>query len=504
MTDFYRFRSVEQLLGKYSELENQTVFFAAMEDLNDPMEGLRDIVWSGDHIVWINLFKDYINCLFWGHNFVAALGPQYPYDLPVRQAWTWNHAPSPQASEMLTDIWERARDELHLRQFVTTLEESGRKVRKDELVHYFKTVNLSVSGMILQAFFDNDMLSPPDGYDHKSEILPLTMPPLPPGTDDAILDAMYEEIHARLSVYRESNTWLLDHRNHSDENAVLQRNWERLRINFPEIYVGELSRLIQPDWYVACFTKTPHSSSMWSHYGDGHRGACLIFEFEDGTPEDSDESNTPSISLRQITGGSWNKLDEFRDSWRFAPLQFCEVQYGDRPAEVNYFSSMGNITGQDLLDLWYTDEAGNISDLAGHITNEHDGQVWRQRHWAAFRRDLAFKTSEWEYEQEHRLVWYDLFKGDRDKQDRTLTYDFKYLAGIIFGMKMSAVDKRKVIEIITTRCQKNNRDSFPFYQAYYSPTRGDICYQKIFNYAVDIAGTDSSQSQRTPPTDQQR
>ena len=86
MTEFYRFRSVEQLLGEYAELEHQTIFFAAMEDLNDPMEGFRDIVWSGDRIVWLNLFKDYVNCLYWGHSFVAVVGPQFPYDLPVRQA----------------------------------------------------------------------------------------------------------------------------------------------------------------------------------------------------------------------------------------------------------------------------------------------------------------------------------------------------------------------------------------------------------------------------------
>ena len=53
MTNFYRFRSVEQLLGEYSELERQTIFFASLEDLNDPMEGFRDIVWHGDSILWL-------------------------------------------------------------------------------------------------------------------------------------------------------------------------------------------------------------------------------------------------------------------------------------------------------------------------------------------------------------------------------------------------------------------------------------------------------------------
>ena len=231
---------------------------------------------------------------------------------------------------------------------------------------------------------------------------------------------------------------------------------------------------------------------MWSHYGDGHRGACLIFEAEDGSPEESDESSLPTISLRQITGWSWNEQDGHRDSWNFAPLQFCELQYADRPEEVNFFVSMGNITGQDLLDLWYTSDDGNVSDLGSHVLNEQDGDDWREQHWSAFHRDLTFKTQEWEYEQEHRLAYYLPLTPALNTNDRVLTYDFKSLAGIIFGMKMSAVNKRNIIEIIVTKCQEENRNNFPFYRAYYSPHRGEIHYERIFNYSTDIAAADSS------------
>ena len=60
----YRFRSMEYLLGEeYQELENQTIYFASPDQLNDPMEGLRDIVWNGDKIAWTNFFKHYVFCL---------------------------------------------------------------------------------------------------------------------------------------------------------------------------------------------------------------------------------------------------------------------------------------------------------------------------------------------------------------------------------------------------------------------------------------------------------
>jgi hypothetical protein len=42
MTTFYRFRSIDNLLGTRKELESQSIYFASLEQLNDPMEGYRD------------------------------------------------------------------------------------------------------------------------------------------------------------------------------------------------------------------------------------------------------------------------------------------------------------------------------------------------------------------------------------------------------------------------------------------------------------------------------
>ena len=43
----YRFRSMKRLLeDKYQELKKQEIYFASPEQLNDPMEGLRDIFWE--------------------------------------------------------------------------------------------------------------------------------------------------------------------------------------------------------------------------------------------------------------------------------------------------------------------------------------------------------------------------------------------------------------------------------------------------------------------------
>lgn len=61
----FRFRSAKALLdddddnGGFQELENQTIYFAKPEQLNDPMEGLSDAFWDGDDVLWENFFKHY-------------------------------------------------------------------------------------------------------------------------------------------------------------------------------------------------------------------------------------------------------------------------------------------------------------------------------------------------------------------------------------------------------------------------------------------------------------
>ncbi|HHQ4698336.1 TPA: hypothetical protein ACSP2Q_000989, partial [Aeromonas veronii] len=63
---FYRFRPISRLLSDHienGELQNQEIFFAHPSQLNDPVEGYRDIIWSGDHIVWENLFRHYVYTL---------------------------------------------------------------------------------------------------------------------------------------------------------------------------------------------------------------------------------------------------------------------------------------------------------------------------------------------------------------------------------------------------------------------------------------------------------
>ncbi len=62
ISHLYRIRSLEKLLWK-GELENDQIYFCPVEDLNDPVEGYKDLLWRGDHVAWSNLLKHYVLCL---------------------------------------------------------------------------------------------------------------------------------------------------------------------------------------------------------------------------------------------------------------------------------------------------------------------------------------------------------------------------------------------------------------------------------------------------------
>ena len=59
----YRYRTIESAL---LEPGNGTLYFAAPDELNDPIEGYVKIFWRGDVPAWEGLLKNFVCSLFYG------------------------------------------------------------------------------------------------------------------------------------------------------------------------------------------------------------------------------------------------------------------------------------------------------------------------------------------------------------------------------------------------------------------------------------------------------
>lgn len=489
MGEIYRFRTVEQLLcEEYRELERQTIYFSDPEQLNDPMEGLRDIVWDGDEVVWTNLFKHYIYCLHSTWFAAQISGDQYTLtvgDIPVFGRWDEDATPELQA--LFEKIWSRFVVDAGIRDLASNLGKVDHKIRFNELFFHLSLVHFGAVSLIEEVYVDEGYLPQPEGPVNPGLLNSLSL------NDSGFFDILpkfrEEDFYKNLSPDRRRlffetlfsihdnvmGNMLLAHKYHryrTIPETPSETNQRMLVFNYPELYLNCVEKLLWPQWYTACFTRSYRNSSMWGNYAKKHTGVCLIFE-----TKNSDEGHV--LPLNRVTGYSGTSGRGWSETWSLSPMTFRRVDYSAKPKEVDFFRSIGRLPVPALMKMWYIGENGDISGCASHVNADMDHGSWQKSYWEKFDRDIVVKTSDWKYEEEERLILYSLLDPELERRQRALTYEFDSLTGIIFGIKTPDEDKLKVMDIIVRKCRDSGRTDFNFYQAYYSPFEGDIERRKV-------------------------
>ena len=445
----YRFRSMKYLLGdKYQELKKQGIYFPRLEQLNDPMEGFRDIFWRGDKIVWEIFFKHYAFCLYTTHLHFLVAGHSIQLNannIPILERW--DKQPSP-AQRLFNEVWQRFLDLPKIPEFIEALANTNRKIRDRELRLYLALIHCALCyeieevGLIPQSAIrrrpevGERLVSALEGMAQLEE-------------DEEKANALFQSLE---SVKYEMKIGL------QLANEILTgmsgRNLLLVHFDFPGVYLKEIEKLLWGNWRIACFTDNYHNFSMWDSYGDTHKGACLIFE------------------SAQIEGSRQHS----------AVRGLYKVDYGAKLSEVDFFRSIARVTVGAAKELWYTDAEGNFSECGDHIPRDgetdNDGTVpWRENYWDNFYRTITSKAKYWEHEREWRLVLEDRWLAEGE--DPKLIYDFNSLKGIIFGIRSSDAEILKAIKIIQKKCKKHGRTDFKFYKAEYSQKTGEIRKNEI-------------------------
>ncbi|MGA3028297.1 MAG: DUF2971 domain-containing protein [Bryobacteraceae bacterium] len=463
-TSIYRFRSTGKLLRqKFQELDKQEIYFASRSELNDPMEGFKNILWKGDHILWTNLLNHYLLCLM--HAVLAAniSGPGHkPADCDAFVLQTERSLATPE----LHDIYREIREGFFRHQDASLLPDllSARAspVRGNELTYYLRLIHLHALNTVWAVFEDRGYMKarPPDHplrAESEKRISPLR----------ELFDNLKasELRHPNRPEYAESISTAIC-RADAQMTIILAYNgisllggpaWQAVIGEFPERYVASLEKLLYFDWYTACFVGYPTHAAMWGYYGDGHKGVCLKFRTH------LNAARTPSIMLwptGAVTG---------HDNAAVA-IPLHRINYNGRFVEVDYFRSLGRVLHPDLNYWWY-DSAGKPSFAAEEFLGDPDG--WRRRYWDNFYMAATTKLPDWGDEEEYRLI-YSPSSDLADKSSRKLKYRFEDLQALIFGIRTSFADKLELIRIICAKCDAQKRKEFEFYQACYSSNSGTI------------------------------
>ena len=172
MVEFFRFRSIDSLLGEYQELEKQTIYFASPEQLNDPMEGFRDIVWDGDKIIWTNLFKHYVFCLHQSYFFVRISDSTELEAESIPILGGWNRLPTPEAKNLFEDIWHNFLNVPNIREIIEALAHTKRKIRYREIGYYLRVIHLVLLKEIVKSYIAHGLI-PKSEMPELSEELPI-------------------------------------------------------------------------------------------------------------------------------------------------------------------------------------------------------------------------------------------------------------------------------------------------------------------------------------------
>jgi hypothetical protein len=157
---------------------------------------------------------------------------------------------------------------------------------------------------------------------------------------------------------------------------------------------------------------------------------------------------------------------EMEPIYSFAPQAFYKMNYSQTYPEIDFFNSIGRLPIPLLNAVWYKGDGGELSSC--RAAHSGDTDTWRQDYWDTFQTGATCKTSEWEHEQEYRLLLWSSMNNLEDDASRKLCYNFADLSGIIFGTRTAAEDKLKIMRIIAEKCKAEERHAFEFRQMQYS------------------------------------
>ncbi|MDD2875882.1 MAG: DUF2971 domain-containing protein [Acidiphilium sp.] len=465
---FYRFRSTHALLDGWQELEKQEIYFASPNELNDPMEGFKDIFWSGDAIIWRNLIRHYLLCFTRKVMLILLMGEAYHPDYAnnIIFSSSTNH-PSVEFKNTFDEICKLFFDS-EIDKMPSLLSISEHPVRREEIKFYLRGMHGAATNCIFSVFATKGLVTASvDKFNPNTLIGGQTI--------NGLFRVIQESIRCHGDQERKSMNLLFEAADHINRAFVSSRYftatnvrdqiWHTEIADFPAEYVESLEKILFCEWYAACFVSNPNHAAMWGNYGDGHKGACLKFS-------NKLSNGQPGLKMNRITGWGSNGQETIKHYGEVFH-DFLKINYVDRFAEIDFFRSIGRISVMALNADWYNGQDGKRSSCSDStFRNIEEGRL---EYWKRFQSILATKLSDWQHENEYRLVLYSSLGGFEDPSDRKLTYQFSDLTGIIFGIKTPVLEKKRIVDIIRRKCVETGRQDFEFFQAYYSAENGKIC-----------------------------
>lgn len=446
----YRYRTLKHIF-EFKELERQEIYFAPTEQVNDPMEGHKIIVFNGDKIVWKNLFRHYIMCLFEISiiNDIcrnrANNNDWNISDIHYKSIGSFNNNVYLQylLSLLYDEFFDIFNDEIN------KISNERKYISVDELAIYLSDI-LSFIIELIDYIVSNKTKKIND--DKKN----LTKKDFNTSIDFFIENynddkKVFEFIHSKKTTIKIIET----------SNYIATR--------FVNDYIKTLKKLVSANELIACFSDNADNFLMWSHYADSHKGICLIFNT-------IEHNNLPSILLSEHNTKSYNYY------------AFYKVKYELYNQSINFFSNIHSTTQSIYRDFWYIDNYLIPEGSKSMFYHEDTYDIFDEESIKKYNKNnkffnqylekvtfqILFKLDYWKDEKEYRLVTFDFINQIQNINGKIYKYNFDSLNGIIFGTNTPFEEKISIINIIKNKCIKENRKNFNFYEMQIDETSGKL------------------------------
>jgi hypothetical protein len=142
ISHLYRYRPAAALLDRFDELAKQEIYFSPPEDLYDPMEGYKDVFWSGDGIVWRNLLRHYLLCLLQTMSLCLLMGPKFDRtDLKTIIFSAYQNLPDAPVRAIYQRACEGSAADPNIQTLINALADRVTPLRRDELTHTLRAIH---------------------------------------------------------------------------------------------------------------------------------------------------------------------------------------------------------------------------------------------------------------------------------------------------------------------------------------------------------------------------
>lgn len=444
----FHFRNAGSVL-KFDELKNLEIYFCPYDSEDDAAEGLMNVYWKADEILWNNFLAQYF-VVFYVHYIMMLFAEEDDRKIPDQIYWK-----QPRARFNLEGLIQRFLDSQTVTRIKIMAMAKDHEVSADELKLYLRIVHGAAVSTVWS--IDNEVN---DVFSKRKENI-----------DDT---SLIEAVNA--IKWDEENTCgifrLLEQFVEKSEREVIAANaeeWKRwLLIDFPKEYFKCLPEMIYPRWYIASFCKDCTSTRNWAHYADASKGICLIHKTH---------NCVFGKGLKIKTCHEFSTHGGRKYGNHIEPL--LDVEYNSNFPRFNFFEMLGGLTG-GMIDEWFHDRNGNESPYYYGDYADPKKEEWRRNYWRAYQRHITSKGVDWQELKEQRVVLEDdgLFSNYSTLESRKIKYDFDELEGIIWGSRINDKVKAQIREIIEEHCKQMGRTDFSFYQARINPSNGKIWIEK--------------------------